>query len=315
MRHRIALIAAALVAWIAGATLGSLSAPAAVGAGPLLAVGKVRAGYAPHLEGGDPIFVLAIGSDARVDDGTDVDKGLGDSLHLIGINPDKEAVTILGFPRDSWVDIPCFGQGKINNALASGGPECMVETIERLTGIKIDYWMLTSFDGVKNGVDEIGRLTLEVPFRMNDPYAKSDFSPGTYDLKGYDVLAFGRDRKSFGQGDFARSENQGRIMVAALAQFREEVRDDPSRLLDWVATGMRNVETDLSLDELIRFGFAATAFDPKKVDNIVVPGSIGTEGEQSVVYITAAARPIYADMEKDGIVARKNLPPSPTAGE
>ena len=48
---------------------------------------------------------------------------------------------------------------------------------------------------------------------------------------------------------------------------------------------------------------------------IVVPGSIGTEGEQSVVYITAAARPIYADMKKDGIVARKNLPPSPTAGE
>ena len=44
-------------------------------------------------------------------------------------------------------------------------------------------------------------------------------------------------------------------------------------------------------------------------------GAIGTEGEQSVVYITAAARPIYADMEKDGIVARKNLPPSPTAGE
>jgi LCP family protein required for cell wall assembly len=315
MRRRLAFVAGALVAWIVGATLGSLSAPVAADADPLLAVGKVRAGFVPDLEGGEPIFILAIGSDARVDDGTAVENGLGDSLHLIGINPAKKAVTILGFPRDSWVDIPCFGSGKINNALASGGPECMVETIERLTGIKIDYWMLTSFDGVKDGVDQIGRLTLEIPFPMNDPYAKSDFSPGTYDLKGYDVLAFGRDRKSFAQGDFARSENQGRIMIAALTQFREEFADDPSRLLDWVAVGMRSVETDLSLDEVVRFGLAATSFNPKKVDNIVVPGSIGTEGVQSVVYITSAARPIYADMEKDAIVARKNLPPSPTAGE
>ncbi|MEX0755369.1 MAG: LCP family protein [Actinomycetota bacterium] len=313
--RRLPLIAAVMAAWIVGATLGSLSAPVAAEAVPLLAVGKVRAGYVPDLESDEPIFILAIGSDARVDDGTAVEKGLGDSIHIIGINPKKKAVTILGFPRDSWVDIPCFGQGKINNALASGGPECMVETMERLTGIKIDYWMLTSFDGVKDGVDEIGRLTLEIPFPMNDPYAKSDFSPGTYDLRGYDVLAFGRDRKSFGQGDFARSENQGRIMVAALAQFRSEFAEDPSRLLDWVGAGMRNVDTDLSLDELVRFGFAATSFNPEKVENIVVPGSIGMEGEQSVVFITNAARPIYADMKKDGVVARNNLPPSPTAGE
>ncbi|MEX2275191.1 MAG: LCP family protein [Actinomycetota bacterium] len=315
MKVRLPLIVAVLSAWIAGATLGSISGPVAADAAASVQVGKVRANYVPDLEGDDPIFILAIGSDARVDDGTPVERGLGDSIHIIGINPQDNTASILGFPRDSWVDIPCFGQGKINNALASGGPECMVETVEQLTKIKIDYWMLTSFDGVKDGVDEIGRLTLDVPFTMHDSYAKSDFTPGTYDLRGYDVLAFGRDRHSFSQGDFARSENQARIMIAALAQYQDEFSSDPSRMLDWISVGMRAVETDLSLDELVRFGFAATAFNPKKVQNIVVPGSIGMEGEQSVVSITSAAQPIYKDLAKHGYVEKKHLPPSPTAGE
>jgi len=314
VKRRVALIAALLSAWIVGATLGSVSAPVAAGAAEVQ-VGKVRANFVPDLQGDEPIFILAIGSDARVDDGTPVDRGLGDSIHIIGINPAEHTASILGFPRDSWVDIPCFGQGKINNALASGGPECMVETIEQLTKIKIDYWMLTSFDGVKDGVDEIGRLTLEVPFAMHDSYAKSNFSPGTYDMRGYDVLAFGRDRHSFAQGDFARSENQARIMIAALTQYQDEFADDPSRMFDWIGVGMRAVETDLSLDELMRFGFAATSFNPKRVQNIVVPGSIGFEGEQSVVFITGAAQPIYKDLAKNGFVEKKHLPPSPTAGE
>jgi polyisoprenyl-teichoic acid--peptidoglycan teichoic acid transferase len=315
VRRGIALVLASLVAWIAGATLGTGAPPRQAQAAPLLAIGRAHAGYTPPLDGSQPIFVLALGSDSREDNDAAIARGLGDSIHLIGINPQKNRASILGFPRDSWVNIACGGgSNKINNALASGGPECMVRTVEALTHISIDYWVLTSFFGVKDAVDEIGRLTLRVPFSMHDRYSKSDFSPGTYDLRGYDVLAFARDRHSFAEGDFARSENQGRVLLAALEQFRKEFADDPSRLLDWIGVGERNIQTDLSIDELIRFGFEATQFDPRKVQNMVVPGTIGFEGPQSVVHLSNEAR-LYADLGKDAIVAKRNVPPSPTAHE
>ena len=57
---------------------------------------------------------------------------LSDSLHLIYINPDKHAVAMVGIPRDSWVDIPGHGTNKINSALAAGGPDLMVQTVESL---------------------------------------------------------------------------------------------------------------------------------------------------------------------------------------
>jgi polyisoprenyl-teichoic acid--peptidoglycan teichoic acid transferase len=314
VRRRAALLAAGILAWIAGATLGTAPAPEAAAAAPLVAIGKAHASYTPLLTDGKPVFVLAIGSDSREDNDAAIARGLGDSIHIIGINPKKNRASILGFPRDSWVNSPCAGTGKINNALAQGGPDCMVQTVENLTGIRLDYWVLTSFTGVKDAVDEIGRLTLDVPFSMHDRYSKSDFSPGTYDLKGYDVLAFARDRHSFGEGDFARSENQGRVLLAALEQFRREFAEDPSRLFDWIGVGERNIQTDLSLAELLSFGFEATQFDPKKVQNMVVPGSIGMEGDQSVVHLSNESQ-LYADMAKDAIVSRGNTPPSPTAGE
>jgi polyisoprenyl-teichoic acid--peptidoglycan teichoic acid transferase len=315
VRRRAALVAAGLVVWIAGGALGTGTPAAPASAAPLLAIGKAHAGYTPPLNGTKPIFILALGSDSRQDNDAAIARGLGDSIHLIGINPEKNRASILGFPRDSWVNISCGGgSNKINNALASGGPACMVQTVEAITHIHIDYWVLTSFFGVKDAVDEIGRLTLTVPFPMHDHYSKSDFSPGTYDLKGYDVLAFARDRHSFSEGDFARSENQGRVLLAALTQFRKEFAHDPSRLFDWIGAGERNIQTSLSLPELIDFGFEATQFTPKTVQNMVVPGSIGFEGPQSVVHLSNESR-LYADMGNDAIVAKRNVPPSPTAGE
>jgi LCP family protein required for cell wall assembly len=315
MSRRRALAAGAVVAWIVGATLGSAAPPIEAGASRLLAVGKAHASYVPSLTGRRPIFILAIGSDARVEDGTPIERGLGDSVHIIGINPARRRASILGFPRDAWVDIACGSANKLNNALLEGGPECVVGTVEALTGIGIDYWVLTSFEGVKNAVDEVGRLTIDVPFPMRDPFSKSDFKPGTHDLKGFDVLAFARDRHSFSDGDFARSENQGRVLLAALAQFRKEFSQDPSRLFDWIGAGQRNISTSLTIPELLRFGFAATAFDPRDVQNLVVPGTIGMQGPQSVVFLSPAARALYSDMAKDAIVSRRNVPRSPTARE
>ncbi|MBI3648970.1 MAG: LCP family protein [Actinobacteria bacterium] len=315
-RRRIALALAALTAWVAGSAFGSAGpAPIAAAHDLTLVIGKAHADFTPKLDGSQPIFILTLGSDARP--GTPIDRGLSDSIHIVAINLKKDRVTILGFPRDSWVNIPGYGSSKINSAMPQGGPPLTIQTIEALTGIKLDYYILTSFDGVKQAIDDIGGLTVDVPFAMHDSYSKANFNPGVQHLNGFDVLAFARDRHSLLSGDFGRSEDQGRVMIAALAQLRKEFAKDPSRLLTYVGAGMRNVQTSMSLDEVMSFAFTALSFNPKRVTNLVVPGSTGMQGSQSVVFISSVASQIYSDLANDGMLSKKSiaLAPSPTRNQ
>ena len=311
MRRRYALAALALAAWIAGSTLG-LTTPAdpqRASAQPLFELGQAHAGYVPTLSGSDPIFILFIGSGAR--EGEDVEHSLADSIHIVSINPAKHRAAILGIPRDTWVDIPGYGGNKINTAMSYGGPPLLVQTIESLTGIRLDYWALTTFWGFSKMIYNIGGLTVDVQFPMHDRYSYSDFEPGLQKLNGPDALAFARDRHSLPQGDFGRSENGGRLIVAALAQFRKEFAKDPSRLFTWIAAGIRNTQTDVPLDEVMRLAFTALTVNPKYVENMVAPGVAGMAGDTSVVNLTSDAQTIFADMRNDGLVLKKNIPPSP----
>ncbi|MDX6610770.1 MAG: hypothetical protein QOF85_2737, partial [Solirubrobacterales bacterium] len=83
MRRRVVLALAALTLWVAGTVAGSIgpAAPTPAGALPMLVIGKAHAGYTPQLTGNKPIFILALGSDARP--GTPIDHGLSDSIHII----------------------------------------------------------------------------------------------------------------------------------------------------------------------------------------------------------------------------------------
>ncbi len=315
MRRRVVLALVALTLWVAGTVAGSIgpAAPTPAAAQPMLVIGKAHAGYAPQLTGDEPIFILALGSDSRP--GTPIDRGLSDSIHIIAINPDKEHVAMLGFPRDSYVPIPGHGSNKINAAMPVGGPQLTIQTVEDITGIRFDYYVLTSFEGVQTAVDDIGGLTIDVPFPMSDPYSNANFDPGVQTLKGHEVLAFARDRHSLASGDFGRSEDQGRVLLAALTQLRKQYAKDPSVLFDYMGAGLRNIQTDMSTSEVLNFAFTALAIDPAHVQNMVAPGSIGSVGTMSTVNLLSSNAAIYKDLADDGIVSKKNVPPSPTADQ
>ena len=306
---------AALTLWVAGTVAGSIGPGAATPASalPAFVIGRAHADFAPQISGKEPIFILALGSDSRP--GTPIDRGLSDSIHIIAFNPDKHRVSILGFPRDSYVPIPGHGSMKINGAMPLGGPELTIQTVEQLTGIRFDYYVLTSFEGVQGAVDDIGGLTINVPFPMFDSYSRSNFDKGVQTLNGHDILAFARDRHSLESGDFGRSEDQGRVLLAALQQLRKQYAEDPSVLFDYIGAGLRNVQTDLSTQEMLNFAFTALSINPTHVENMVAPGTIGTVGTLSTVNLLSSNVTIYKDLADDGIVSKKNIPQSPTAGQ
>ena len=163
--------------------------------------------------------------------------------------------------------------------------------------------------------DNLGGLTIDVPFSMHDSYSGADFEPGVQTLDGKQVLAFSRDRHSLSGGDFARSENGGRVLLASLTAFRKAFQADQSSLFAWIASGMRNVKTTVPFDEVVQLAYTCSHINPNGVINIALPGTTGTEGTLSVVHLSSEKDTIFADVKPDGIVSKKHIPPSPTENQ
>lgn len=239
-----------------------------------------------------PVFFLVIGSDYRAG----VGGSRADSVHLVGVNPTTHAATILGFPRDTSVAIPGHGRDKINAANAYGGPKLVAEVVGGLFGVDIPYTVITDFDGFINLIDEMGGLTVDVPYPMHDPYSGSDFDPGPQHLSGERVLAFSRDRHTFATGDIKRSENQGIVFVSALAQLRKENTTAPSQLRA-LAVAARHTQIDgIGLHELYDLLQLGMQVDPAQVRNVVIP--VGS-GSGSNLAVGGGAADLFADFRDD----------------
>jgi LCP family protein required for cell wall assembly len=259
-----------------------------------------KAEFAPGVPASRPTFILAIGSDARPNEAVAATRA--DSIHVIGINARRGIVSVLGIPRDSWVPIPGHGTAKINAALVYGGPELVVDTVQRLTGIPIDAYALTGFDGFVHGVRAIGGIDIRIPYAITDRYAHARFKPGPMKLGGKQALAFSRARHALREGDFERSLNQGRLLVAALATLRSQLRGGDAALVTWAVAAARYLKTDLSQEDLFELLLAAPAFDPARVRNVVASGRVGSASGQSVVFLDARARATFRDLARDGVI-------------
>lgn len=297
--------AAGLAGWIAAAALSADLRPvrAQESSPPPVEVRRADASFVPTLLSDRPLFVLAIGSDARPGVCMPVERCLADSLHLVGVDPGSGEATMLGFPRDSYVDIPGEGRERINEALRIGGPDLVVRTVERLTGISIDYYVLTSFPGLTSMVDDVGGVEVDVPYPMDDAASGATFDAGPHRMSGEEALAFARNRKDTPNADFSRSQNHGLLMRSALEELHGDFEEDPVALFRWIVTGVQNVETDLSFAEVFDLMVTALSVEPDGVTNCVVPGSYGFAGPASVVMISDAAEELYADMKADGVAA------------
>lgn len=303
MRRRILAAVTAIAAGVAGLGVATLQATPAASA-PLLQIGDAHAEFGPTLRGDRPIFILILGSDSRP--GTPLERGLCDSIHILGINPKARRATLVGIPRDSYVPIATGGTNKINVALAQGGPEGMVETVENLSGVTFDYYVLTGFDGMKRIFEALGGLKIDVPYAF-EGHEGTPFAEGRQTLSGPETLEFSRTRKSLSHGDFDRSMNQGRVLLAALSQFKTQWRRDPAALFRWLAVGSRNVSTDVPLQELLDLAFESSRIKPKRITNLVAVGGIGSAGGMSVVNLPSP-HPVFQDVAADGYVLPEDIP-------
>lgn len=276
---------AALLALVALAA--DLVGTGATNAAPIV-MGRLNESFQPA---DGKVFVLVIGNDARA--GSPLN-ARADAIHIVGINTDTMKAGILNFPRDSWVNIPGRGTGKINTALYYGGPELLARTLTGMTGISLDYWAMVGFEDFRKIIGALGGVRMHLPTAVHDPSGSgARLRAGTQNLGRHQALAYLRTRHSFGGGDVTRTTNQGRFLIALLKKLRREVGRSPSALLRWMAITQHYARYDMSAEEMFRLGVLASHIKPRAVKNVTVPVSVGSVGAASVVFISGSAGSLY----------------------
>src|SRR6266540_1335470 len=249
------------------------------------------------------ITFLVIGSDSGAPKhgrGGSAQGGRSDSIHLVVLDTAKRRGISIGFPRDSYVPIPGRGTTKINAAMATGGPSLLIRTIERLTGIRVDYYVLTSFDGLADIVNKVGGVTVGVDQNLVDRFSGANFRRGTQKHNGDQALAYSRARHGTPQGDITRSGHQGQVLLGGLGTFQRQVAKDPTQLMKWLAAMHDEVQVNLPFTETMRLALYATTVSPSRINNVVAPGVPGSAGGASVVRLQPAAFSLFNRVRHGG---------------
>lgn len=227
-----------------------------------------------------PINILLIGSDTRAGQGSTAygnsTANLADVIILLHVTADRSNAVALSFPRDLMVPQPeCRNPDggdpypakdlvQINATMNSGGPACVLQTVQSLTGIKIPYLAMIDFKGVIAMSEVVGGVTVCVSEDINDDKTKLYLEAGEHTLQGENALAFLRTRYGVGDGsDLSRISNQ-QVFLSALARKlkSENVLTNPFQMFRIGTAALENMQLSNSLTNIgVMLGMAREVND------------------------------------------------------
>lgn len=273
--------------------------PAELLAGGKISVASSSEQVLKNTVGEQKLFkLLIIGSDARPKE--NFLKTRADSLHIFLWNPALERGTLVGIPRDSYVNLGNGRSGKVNGSLAGAGPENVLRVVNQLSGLKIQHYAITGFAGFTKMVNQVGGVNVLVDPAMNDKKSGATFAKGWVAMNGNAALAYSRNRYGVAGGDFDRSLNQGKLLRIGLAKLRSET-STASGLLKWVRAFEGNGATNFKPADLLVFAQLARQMNPDKIENRVLEGKPGMAGKASVVRLAPTTAALFRDLAPDGV--------------
>lgn len=200
----------------------------------------------------EPFTILVSGSDSR---SSNIDENSrSDSIILATINPNTSKMHMTSLPRDAYVTDTCTGQlDKITHSSLEG-MECLISTVSDTLAVPIDYYAKINFTSVIDAIDAVGGVDIEVDqaFCGQDEYdnlCAYYFEPGMMHLSGAEALSYGRERKSFADGDYTRAQHQQQVITAFITSMKQNA--SVSMLNSLLSVASNSVRTNLSEDDLI----------------------------------------------------------------
>ena len=221
----------------------------------------------------EPFTLLLMGVDSETD-GLNANAAFnGDTLMLITFNPHTLNATMFSIPRDTYVPIACNNNrhAKINSS-AAYGTSCVIDTVEQLTDITIDYYVKINFKGVVDLVDALGGIEVDIEapdFNYNHGVncggkfceQNSDrntsasgmiyLDPGLQTINGEAALAYARCRHLYLQSDIDRNRHQQQV-VEAIAKKASSM-ENLTNLEDILNSITKNITTNMSTEQILSF--------------------------------------------------------------
>ena len=190
---------------------------------------------------------LLAGSDSRADgavqDGFEGSER-ADSIMLVNIAANGQAVA-LSIPRDTYAEIPGVGWDKINASYAYGGPQLLVETVEKLTGLTVDHFVQIGMGAVPDMVDAVGGVELCYDHDSNDEYSGLNWTAGCHTVDGPTALQFSRMRYQDPEGDIGRTKRQRQVISKVVSEAASPATlINPARTLRVERAGSKSFTVD-----------------------------------------------------------------------
>ena len=254
-------------------------------------------------EGTERVNILLLGIDRRPGEAF---VSRTDSMMVISINPETNSASVLSIPRDLYVEIPGYGQDRINTALVYGardgdyldGAALAMQTISSNLNIPIHHFVLVDFGAFVRIVDILEGIDVEVPYTIDDPlYPDMDYGydplyipAGLQHFDGQTALKYSRTRHA--DSDFNRAYRQQQVLFAArrkaLSLGLGEMLFRAPSLYREVEDGIR---TDLSLEQILRLAKTVGDIPSESMHSAVLDqdyvSSYRTPGGASVLLLNA----------------------------
>lgn len=204
--------------------------------------------------GEDPVNILMMGVESYKDS-----PGHSDALILLSVNPKTKETVMLSIPRDTRTYLPIIERkDKIGHSYAYGKKgnkeEATIEAVEELLDVPIDYYVRTNFTGFQEIVDEVGGITVDVPFKFSQVSIESKtiyYQKGPMKMNGIEALTYAQMRKADKRGDFGRQERQQQV-IQAIADEALSIKSF-AKAGNIIETLGDNVQTNITLKEMFAF--------------------------------------------------------------
>lgn len=282
---------------------------------------------------GKDLNVMILASDSRAGDNLEIDgsgtsEGMrSDTAILAHISADRSHIDMVSIPRDTLVDIPACRlpdgtsstpqtQAMFNSAFATGGATgdvgaaaaCTIRTVEALTGVYIDHFMVVDFAGFIQVVDSLGGIAMYIPEDIDDPRADLQLEAGCRLLDGKQSLGLARARYSFADGsDISRISRQQEIVMKIINEaLTSNLLTDPIRLYQVLDVSTQTLTTSRgfgNIPQLVGLAGSLSGITQDSITFVTMPfdwaGARVVPNEQYVPYIWEA---ITADRALDGTI-------------
>ncbi|MEN9692644.1 MAG: hypothetical protein RLZZ330_288 [Actinomycetota bacterium] len=270
-------------------------------------------------EPGPAINIMLIGSDTRAGQG----KGFGhagqfggqrsDTNILVHISENRDWATAVSIPRDTSVDMPdCVREdgtiskgynGRFNEAFGRGGAACVIKTIETITDINIDHFIIVDFTGFKNVVDALDGVDVCLTAAVNDKKSHLNLPKGWSTVYGKDALAFVRARQTVGDGgDISRIRRQQDFLASMVRKATSKgVLLNPIKVTGLINAVTGSLTTDEALgsvDGLKELAFNMQELKPSSVRFITAPWKPDPNNWVKVVFSEKATE-LWTALKKD----------------